>query len=290
MEALRVVWDVKHFRHYFYSHRCTVYTDHEALKSLLNTLQPSRKLARWGLALQEVELDIQFRLGKKNSRADTLSRHPVPPQPGHCSEGQVPLVIAAVEPLVPLVQSGERNSDQISPNSMISSITWRTGSCSDDKRAKENLLGQTTYTVLDGVLYRIADDKSLRIIPPAKDQPGGGARAVSEQEETRDAGKNNMWRGRLRLRTSRSRTIVPRAGKFSDYQNDSDRLIFMISLLHSHIRYPAYISVRFAIIIEFHCRVLPIFSCNAWPRTTHAQTDYARHEMRGRKYAHALYC
>ena len=49
MEGLGVVWAVKHFRHYIYCHHChhcIVYTDHEALKALLNTPQPSGKLAR----------------------------------------------------------------------------------------------------------------------------------------------------------------------------------------------------------------------------------------------------
>ena len=40
LEALGVVWAVIHFRSYLYGHRCDVYTDHEALKSLLNTPQP----------------------------------------------------------------------------------------------------------------------------------------------------------------------------------------------------------------------------------------------------------
>ena len=51
LEGLGVVWAAKHFRPYLYGHQCTVYTDHEALKSLLNTPQPSGKLARWGMAL-----------------------------------------------------------------------------------------------------------------------------------------------------------------------------------------------------------------------------------------------
>ena len=77
LEALGVVWAVKHFRPYLYGHRCTVITDHEALKSLLNTPQPSGKLARWGMALQELDLTIEYCTGRKNEKADALSRHPV---------------------------------------------------------------------------------------------------------------------------------------------------------------------------------------------------------------------
>ena len=67
LEALGVVWAVKHFRHYIYGHSCTVLSDHEALKSLLNTPHSSGKLARWGMALQELDLDIQYRPGKANA-------------------------------------------------------------------------------------------------------------------------------------------------------------------------------------------------------------------------------
>ena len=59
LEALGVVWAVKHFRHYLYGYPCTVYTDHEALRSLLNTPHPSGKLARWGMAIQELNLKIE---------------------------------------------------------------------------------------------------------------------------------------------------------------------------------------------------------------------------------------
>ena len=59
LEALGVVWAVRHFRHYLYGSRCDVFTDHEALKALLNTPHPSGKLARWGLSLQELDLHIQ---------------------------------------------------------------------------------------------------------------------------------------------------------------------------------------------------------------------------------------
>ena len=78
LEGLAVVWVVKHFCHYLYGHKCKVYTDHEALKALLNTPRPSGKLARWGLALQELDLEIFYRPGKGNSNADALSRSPLP--------------------------------------------------------------------------------------------------------------------------------------------------------------------------------------------------------------------
>ena len=65
------------FRPYLYGHSCEVYTDHEALKSLLNTPHPSGKLARWGMAIQELDLQILHRSGKHNSNADALSRCPL---------------------------------------------------------------------------------------------------------------------------------------------------------------------------------------------------------------------
>ena len=74
LEALAVVWAVKHFRPYLYGHTCQLYTNHKAIKSLMNTPHPSGKLARWGLAIQELDLHIHHRSGKTNQAADTLSR------------------------------------------------------------------------------------------------------------------------------------------------------------------------------------------------------------------------
>ena len=52
-------------------------TDHEALKGLLNTTHLSGKLARWGLALQELDLKIHYQPGRLNSCADALSHAPL---------------------------------------------------------------------------------------------------------------------------------------------------------------------------------------------------------------------
>ena len=76
LEALGVVWAVHHFRQYLYGHRCHVFTDHEVLKSLLNSPHPSGKLARWGLAIQESDLRIHYKPGRKNEKADALLKSP----------------------------------------------------------------------------------------------------------------------------------------------------------------------------------------------------------------------
>ena len=78
LEGLGVVWAVKNLRAYLYGHKCTVFTDQEALKSLLNTPKPSGKLARWGMALKELDLTIVYRSGRHNSNSDALSRCPLP--------------------------------------------------------------------------------------------------------------------------------------------------------------------------------------------------------------------
>ena len=76
LEALGVVWAVRHFHQYLYGHHCHVFTDHEVLKSLLNSPHPSGKLARWGIAIQELDLQIHYKPGRKNEKADALSRSP----------------------------------------------------------------------------------------------------------------------------------------------------------------------------------------------------------------------
>ena len=102
LEGLAVVWSAKHFRHYLYGHKCQVYTDHEALKALLNTPRPSGKLARWGMALQELDLAILYRPGKGNSNADVLSRSPLPKVEGEGTPfGIISAVAAEVDENVP---------------------------------------------------------------------------------------------------------------------------------------------------------------------------------------------
>lgn len=78
LEALGAVWAVKVFQTLHLGMAiCAIYI---ALKSLLNTPHPSGKLARWGLALQEVDLHIHHCPGKFNANADALTLPPLTPE------------------------------------------------------------------------------------------------------------------------------------------------------------------------------------------------------------------
>ena len=77
LETLGLVWAVRYFRPYLLGHPCTVYTDHAACLSILNSARPSGKLAHWALTIQEMDLTIKHKAGRENSNADALSRNPV---------------------------------------------------------------------------------------------------------------------------------------------------------------------------------------------------------------------
>ena len=79
LETLAVVWAIAHFHSYLYGHSVTVYTDHSAVKAVLETPNPSGKHARWwtkvyGSGVKDVH--IVYRPGKLNASADALSRSP----------------------------------------------------------------------------------------------------------------------------------------------------------------------------------------------------------------------
>ena len=153
-----------------------VYTDHEALKALLNTPQPSGKLARWGMVLQELDLQIEYRPGKANARADALSRYPVSLLQHDVGETQVQPLVAAVREEPPeAAEDGEKSDtgtlghrQRRDPELLDVINYWETGELpQEEKRARELVL---TSNMLDGTLYRIEPDKSKNIVPPTSDR------------------------------------------------------------------------------------------------------------------------
>lgn len=76
-ELLAIVWAVKHFRPYLYGRKFTIRTDHQPLKWLFNLKDPSSRLMRWRIKLEEYDYVIEYVKGQLNTLADALSRNPV---------------------------------------------------------------------------------------------------------------------------------------------------------------------------------------------------------------------
>ena len=172
-----MVWAVKHFRHYLYGHHCTVLTDHEALKSLLHTPHPSGKLARWGMALQELDLTIEYRPGSRNRKADALSRYPVSLLHNDKVDESAPTIVAAIEGSVDDPDMEEQQESTLSerqrldPDLQLVIAYLEDDTLPDnDRKARELVLGKTQYTMVDRVLYRIESDKTLRVVVAKSDR------------------------------------------------------------------------------------------------------------------------
>ena len=79
LETLAVVWSLSHFKPYLYGQRVKIYTDHTAVKAVLQNPMASGKHARWWSKVYESgigEVEICYQRGKDNQNADALSRCP----------------------------------------------------------------------------------------------------------------------------------------------------------------------------------------------------------------------
>ena len=59
-EALSVVEGIKYFQSYLYGRKFTVHTDHNALKWLMQIRDPTGRLARWSLLLQQYDYSTKY--------------------------------------------------------------------------------------------------------------------------------------------------------------------------------------------------------------------------------------
>lgn len=73
-ELLAIVWAVKHYRPYLFGRPFKIITDHRPLVYLFSLKEPSSRLTKFRLLLEEYNFTIQYTQGKDNCTADALSR------------------------------------------------------------------------------------------------------------------------------------------------------------------------------------------------------------------------
>ena len=135
LEALGLLFAVQKFRPYIDGAKCTVITDHAPLKALLHRKDLTGRLAKYQISLQEFDINIIYRPGKKNVVCDTLSRH----LPEHVD------AITTFRPSELQLQTVKDEQDQ----------------CEWIMRYKESLRNQENYpevynyVLINGILYRL---------------------------------------------------------------------------------------------------------------------------------------
>ena len=73
-EGLATVYALQKFRHYLLGSHFKMFTDHSALKYLVNKPVLGGKICRWLLLFQEYDFEVTVKPGRLNAGPDHLSR------------------------------------------------------------------------------------------------------------------------------------------------------------------------------------------------------------------------
>ena len=151
--------------------KTVVYTDHAPLKAMLKAKHPSGKLARWAGIILELDLDIQYRPGRKNANADALSRCTLERVEDSQTVGVVTQV-SEVDCESLGVGAEELVKLQVEDNQLSQLRQYlQDGELPEDGRqAKRLVLEKERFVILDEVLYYVdpGGQHRLRIAVPKK--------------------------------------------------------------------------------------------------------------------------
>lgn len=149
-EALALVWAVRKYRPYLEGYHFLAITDHVALRWLMKLQDPTGRLARWVMELQQHDFEVQYRKGALNQVADALSRIPVGTE-----EHESEVDIAVLEQNPTAGAENELTLDKAEGSSWYDRVLSK---LQDGKRHFPN------YCVRKGILYRLfGKDNQARV-------------------------------------------------------------------------------------------------------------------------------
>ena len=172
LETLAVLWAVSHFHSYLYGNKVTVLTDHSAVKTILETPNPTGKHARWWTKIYGwgvKELIIKYWAGRENKVLSLVALEIL----HQCGIGQDEFQVAVVRSDQDLsttleadpVQTSEGVTDYASEQHKDQQLKEIVDFLSsgrlpeDSKRAKIVASQETLFSLVDGILYYV-DPKS----------------------------------------------------------------------------------------------------------------------------------
>ncbi|CAF0979309.1 unnamed protein product, partial [Brachionus calyciflorus] len=152
-EALAFVVAMEHFRVYLYGSDVLVCTNHQPLKWMMNVKDPQPRVARWIVRLSEYSFRIEYRPGKLNGNADSLSRWPIEnDEKVHEKNLEADFNVIIFTDCQTDQKNGDKNIAQL--------IEWK--NLSDSRPDVKGLTGElrtlwlqwNRLTLINGVLYR----------------------------------------------------------------------------------------------------------------------------------------
>ena len=185
LETPAVVWSVSHFKAYLYGQRVKVFTDHTAVKAVLQNPNASGKHARWWSLVFESgvgDVNICYRRGRDNVNADALSRSPCEGiLPEEVDIGVSVFAIGDHESVESLLEAepsgpdltsvecslGDEQQEDPEIKEIIDYLSSKKLPL-DDKRAKALVLRADKFVTVDGILYFLDSKNNQRAVVPKR--------------------------------------------------------------------------------------------------------------------------
>lgn len=157
-ELLAIVWAVKHYRPYLYGRSFTLITDHQPLTWLNGLKNPTSRLMRWRVELDEYDFVVKYKPGKQNVIADALSRIKIEEIPNSNSfyssnSNSFPNLITNLPNCASSSKNNSNSFKQIQSSTFIPAIT----------RAQTTKLNQVENEAIENIPDTSTDDKSIQI-------------------------------------------------------------------------------------------------------------------------------